>query len=120
MHRRPVVPVTQHLDRLLTSGFLELLTHLVSGAFWGVHGVREGPVGLEGLHPQLLATARTSDGPQVFQLSLGPRAGARPTPGPGTHQARQDGGQPHVPAVTGVIDLVDKLVGGSHVPTNTL
>jgi hypothetical protein len=61
-----------------------------------------------------------SDGPQVFQLSLGPTAGARPTPGPGTHQARQDGGQPHVPAIAGVVDLVDKLVRGSHIPANTL
>lgn len=62
MHMRPVGPCPPApVQRLLTSGFLEPLTHLVSDAFLGkVHAVREGTVSLEGLHPQLLATAGTS------------------------------------------------------------
>lgn len=39
---------------------------------------------------------------------------------PGTHQARQDGSQPHVSAVTGVIHLVDELVGGPDVAAHAL
>lgn len=39
---------------------------------------------------------------------------------PRTHQAGQDGGQPHVPAVARVIHLVDELVRGPHVPAHAL
>lgn len=46
-----------------------------------------------------------------------------PTPAPrasGTHQPWQDGSQPHVSAVTGVIHLVDELVRGPDVAAHAL
>ena len=53
-----------------------------------------------------------------------PRPASPPsTPGlgaSGTHQAGQDGGQPHVSAIAGVVHLVDELVRGPDVPAHAL
>lgn len=56
-------------------------------------------------------------------VSLSPGTGSLRPPraeSPRTYQARQDGGQPHVPAITGVVHLVNELVRGPHVPTHAL
>lgn len=49
--------------------------------------------------------------------TLGPEAEVAAT---GTHQAWQDGCQPHVPAIAGVVHLVNELIRGPHVSTYAL